>query len=257
MPLTLIKSNPTEQLIAPEGQPVLRVAELFCNTIQGEGVSVGMPATFLRLQGCTLSCKWCDTLEVWRDGNPYTIDQLLDIFSKYPDVLKTMFNGVHSQRLILTGGSPLKQQHQLIQFIYAFRDRFRFDPCIEVENEVTIPVMRRMELFVHQWNNSPKLSNSGMPKAARYKPEIIAETAKFDNSWFKFVIKGYDDWEEIEQDFLKPGLISRSQIILMPEGATREELQSHYDEVVSLCTKESVRFSDRLHITCWDRKTGV
>lgn len=38
------------------------------NTIQGEGVLAGVPATFIRLQGCTVGCPWCDTKYTWMAG---------------------------------------------------------------------------------------------------------------------------------------------------------------------------------------------
>lgn len=37
-----------------------QVNEIF-DSIQGEGVLVGTPATFIRLQGCTVGCHWCDS----------------------------------------------------------------------------------------------------------------------------------------------------------------------------------------------------
>ena len=43
----------------------------------------------------------------------------------------------------------------------------------------------------------------------------------------------------------------------MPEGMTREELQQHYLIVVDMACKHNVRMTDRLHVTIWNKKTGV
>ncbi|MBN7824718.1 7-carboxy-7-deazaguanine synthase QueE [Bowmanella dokdonensis] len=34
-------------------------------TIQGEGAFTGVPAIFIRLQGCPVGCPWCDTKHTW------------------------------------------------------------------------------------------------------------------------------------------------------------------------------------------------
>ena len=111
--------------------------------------------------------------------------------------------------------------------------------------------------LVDQWNNSPKLENSENKKKARYKPEIIKQLSRLHNSWFKFVISEEANWNEIEEDFLKPGLIHRYQIILMPCGETREQLSLTKELAVNIAIREGVRFSGRLHVEIWDKKTGV
>lgn len=252
MPITLIGSNPTFIKEKPNHNDFLNVAELFADTIQGENWT-GTPSTFLRLQGCTLECVWCDTLEVWRYGNPYTFDEIFKLFEDNHVIEKFE----HGQSLILTGGSPLKQQAKIVNFLQAFELKYGFLPTTEIENEVVLRPSLLMEAYVDRWNNSPKLSNSGMKKIARYKPEIIKYMSELSDSWFKFVITSERDWEEIQEDFLKPGLIQRDQIVLMPEGQTREELQQHYQAVVDLACREGVRMCDRLHVTIWNKKTGV
>ena len=79
MPVTLIEQNPAFDKKV-EGDDKLAIAEMFCDTIQGEGVTTGVPGTFMRLQGCTLKCVWCDTLDVWPNGNEYSFDEIFDIF---------------------------------------------------------------------------------------------------------------------------------------------------------------------------------
>lgn len=252
MPLTLIEGLPTEKRSPAGSGAILNIAELFCNTVQGENFS-GIPATFMRVQHCTLSCSWCDTLEVWRKGNPYNVSEILDMFEKN-DMVEKFKNGQH---LILTGGSPLLQQNGLVELIHHFQVRFGFKPYIEVENEVMIMPTWEMQQIVDCWNNSPKLANSGMKEAIRYKTGLLRGMSQLKNSWFKFVVSSEKDWEEIDEYFLKPGLIKKEQLVLMPEGVTREELQAHYEIVVELAVKHNVRMTDRFHVTIWNKKTGV
>jgi organic radical activating enzyme len=237
-----------------DGSSLLTIAECFSDTVQGEGHAIGYPSTFLRMKGCVLNCDWCDSSEVWRYGNQYSVKELLSLWEKN-GVIDGMKRGQH---LVLTGGSPLKQQDGLAELLTTMRVKYGFSPFTEVENECVIKPSVPFMANIDQWNNSPKLSNSGMKESIRYNPEVIKYTAERPNSYFKFVVSDTNkDWKEINDYFLKPGLIKRNQVILMPEGATREQLSPNYNSLVDLCCREGVRLSDRLHITIWNKKVGV
>lgn len=250
MPLTLIEQKPnfTQKI---DGADKLAISEMFANTIQGEGITTGVPSTFIRLQGCTLKCVWCDTLEVWTEGNEYSYDEIFQMFEEN-NLISAYKNGQH---LIFTGGSPLKQQDSITRFILSFRNKYGFKPYIEIENEAVLPPSRTLLDIVDQWNNSPKLANSGMKEKARLKPEIISLLSHEANSWFKFVVSSMEDWDEIKRDYLPH--IKRNQIILMPEGQTQDELSKTRELTVDLAIRENVRYCDREHIVIWDRKTGT
>ena len=202
------------------------------------------------------SHKWvhnCDTLDVWPEGNEYSFDEIFELFESV-DLIERLLRGQH---LILTGGSPLKQQDACVAFIKEFIARYGFKPFIEVENEAVLMPSDEMIDYVDWWNNSPKLANSKMKEAARVKPAVLQRMGDLENSSFKFVVNSRADWEEIENTFITPGYISVDQIILMPEGQNQLELSKTRELVADIAIEQGVRFSDRLHITIWDKKTGV
>lgn len=53
------------------------INEVF-QTLQGEGVFTGVPALFVRLQGCPVGCSWCDTKHTWEKKRARK--SLLEIF---------------------------------------------------------------------------------------------------------------------------------------------------------------------------------
>ena len=233
--------------------PCLNISEFFCDTIQGEGATAGCPASFMRLQGCTLNCSWCDTKAIRDYGNPYTFEELFTLMNEY-NLIDKFRAGQH---LVFTGGSPLLQQGMLTNFIEEFVTRYMFKPFIEVENECTLHPNPDFEPLVDLWNNSPKLETSGNSIFDRYQPEIIHYLANRYNSWFKFVISQKSDWEEIDEYFIRPQLIRRDQVILMPMGRTRKELKAHQMIAVTLAIQNNVRYSSREQIVLWGDKTGV
>ena len=194
--------------------------------------------------------KNCDTLDVWSQGNEYSFTEIFEMFENANLIEKFKYG----QHLVLTGGSPLKQEERLINFLWLFEEKYGFLPYIEIENEAVLEPKGIIE-YIDQWNNSPKLSNSGMKEKVRVKPKVLERLNSIFNSWFKFVISKKEDWDEIEKNYLP--YISKDSIILMPEGQTQEELQKTRAIVADLAIENGVRFTDRLHVTIWNKKTGV
>src|SRR5437763_13398847 len=82
---------------AGAGALTIHVSELFLS-IQGEGPSAGMPAHFLRLQGCSVGCHWCDSKYTWEaaGGRALVIDAAFDELAALG----------HASLLVITGGEP-------------------------------------------------------------------------------------------------------------------------------------------------------
>lgn len=245
-----------------DGSGVINISEMFADTVQGEGINTGCPATFLRVQHCTLDCGWCDTGEVWKKGNPYSVDEIIELMEQKYNNRTLIDRFKQGQHLVLTGGSPMLYQNQFVELVNKIKNKYSFKPYIEIENEATRMPTKEFSEIIDCWNNSPKLENSGMKKSFRNKPEVIKYLVQQPNSWFKFVITDKSDWNEITKEYIKPdnsiyGVIPYSKIILMPEGQTRQQLQQNYDVVVDLCSRYNLRMTDRMHISMWDKKTGV
>ena len=79
-------------------------------SLQGEGTRCGTPAVFLRLAGCNLACKWCDTKHSWGNGILCTEKQVAEALAEY---------ACHS--LVITGGEPLLYDG-IVDFIKKVRD---------------------------------------------------------------------------------------------------------------------------------------
>jgi len=253
MSRSLIKAFSESSAVIKPADDYLDIAEFYYDTIQGEGVYLGQPAAFLRLKGCTLNCVWCDTKEVWRQGNPYTFTELFSLM--FDSGLTEKLHDSH--HLVITGGSPLKQQERLVKFLEAFYMEFGFRPFVEIENECVLMPSSELISNVNCWNNSPKLSGSGMPFKVRYNSLVLGTLGALPNSWFKFVIQGEEDWKEILGYYLQTGLITKDRIILMPEGVTEQEIAQKRRAVIDMAIRYGVRYTTREHIIVWGRKTGI
>jgi len=231
----------------------LRVSEHFYS-IQGEGPTVGVPAIFIRLQGCNLNCgdaggDWvCDTIDVWKNGTAHAINDWQDYFLK--EYQQPLSLGAH---IIITGGEPLLQQTALIDWLSTFKHQ----PFIEVETNGTIIPQPKLSRYINQWNVSPKLSNSGESMSRRLKHDALQWFLMNDRSIFKFVISSDKDIEEIRTlcSIINAWPIRKKY--LMPAADSKIKLETIYPSIIDICKTHGFSLSQRFHLSIWDQTTGV
>lgn len=79
----------------------MKVVEIF-KSIDGEGKRAGLPTTFVRLAGCNLRCRYCDT------SYAFNTSEAKDMYLE--EIIKEVENyGVKS--ITITGGEPLVHPH--------------------------------------------------------------------------------------------------------------------------------------------------
>ena len=206
-------------------------------SLQGEGTRCGTPAVFLRLAGCNLACKWCDTKHSWSNGISCTVEDTAARIAAY-----------HAPALVITGGEPLLQQPALEKLLALLPANV----FVEVETNGTLIPTQTLASRINQWNVSPKLSHAGNSGTEAHNPDALLFFSRLHHAWFKFVVQSEADWPAIAA----LGLPS-DRIILMPCATTRAALEAARLTVVDMCLHHRVRLGDRLHLTLWDNKKGV
>lgn len=95
------------------------------DTIQGEGPFVGMPATFVRLAGCTLQCPLCDT--DYTQGRRWVFTHEL-----FQGILRA-----NKPLVVFTGGEPFRQYAALSNVIHLLMQS-SWRPRIQIETNGTL-----------------------------------------------------------------------------------------------------------------------
>lgn len=236
--------------ILKEDRPLVRqdgflVNEIFYS-IQGEGTSIGLPAIFLRLHVCNLTCEWCDTRYTWDVNHPdydkyqtVGLDAILPRLAQYP-----------CRRLVITGGEPLLHAAAIENLLGQLGEEWQ----IEIETNGTLPgraaIRERCQL-----NVSPKLP-SAKNRVKTVRPSVLEVLKQSRNPWFKFVVADTVDFEAMVRVIDECDL-PQERIIVMPEGQDPDTLAAHALEVVELVKEKGYRLLPRLHVLLYGNRRGV
>jgi len=261
-------------------------------TVQGEGISSGIPSYFVRLGICNLTCgmsraftnmlmkeksledgeifegdlhkegkaTWtCDSTSQWLwRGEDKEFQYLLDRFKEegvYDDILDGL---VH---IIWTGGEPTIAGHQVAinnftEYWMDIEGSLR-NTFYEIETNGTNYIEEELFQNLDQINCSPKLANSGMTAKQRIVPEAINRIMEHQNYQFKFVISTEDDVKELFRDFVEPFHIPLQNVVCMPGLDDAANFEERTQFCLEMAKKYRFRGLTRLHIAAWNKTLNV
>lgn len=156
---------------------MLRITEIF-HSIQGESTHAGRRCAFVRLTGCNLRCRWCDSAYTFTGGEWMSIDDIV-----------ARLDAFDCDLVEVTGGEPLAQPESLDLIRRLCDDGY--EVLIETSGSIDIaPVDRRATIIL-----DVKCPGSGEAEKNRW--ENIADLKANDE--IKFVIADRADYDWARQ----------------------------------------------------------
>ena len=242
----------------------------FAGTIQGEGKLNGIPSIFIRLAGCNLHCNWkteeggispCDTAYASyavKNTQRLPVEEICAVVTR---------NTGNIRHVVLTGGEPFLQAQPRPRIA---RELNHAEPGYHITIEPNATLYdESLAGAIDFFSLSPKLSGSVPPppfdkahKRLRLNPEalnsLILHARKYGKDFqLKFVYSREADTDEIKSLLSQIKGWKNEDILLMPLGATKAELQKNSRNTLAHCIKNGWRYCDRLHVSLFGSQTGV
>jgi 7-carboxy-7-deazaguanine synthase len=158
----------------------MRVTEIF-HSIQGESSHAGRPCVFVRLTGCNLRCRWCDSEYTFTGGEKLSLDDVVARVQSYGCKL-----------VEITGGEPLAQSESFDLITRLLDDGF--EVLIETSGSIDVtPADPRAKLILDiKCPGSGEVSKNRWANLDILRPHdeikfVIADRADYD--WAKDVIR--------------------------------------------------------------------
>ena len=236
-----------------EGLPI---NELFYS-LQGEGTLAGVPSVFVRTSGCNLRCWFCDSYHTsWEPTHAW-----MDLESILEEV-----ESHEADHVVLTGGEPMIHEAS-VDLLEALDDR-GYHTTVETNGTI------HRDAPIDLASISPKLeSSTPTPERApdgtdagewaerherdRIDLEALSRLVEEYEFQLKFVVTDAEDMPEILDllaDLREVAAvpIRDDDVLLMPEGATRDRLAQTRTRVADLAMEYGFRYTPRLHVDLWN-----
>ncbi len=228
----------------------MKIAEIY-RSIQGEGLLTGTESVFIRTSGCNLRCWFCDTpYASWNpDGDDYSVNEIMERVSVWD-----------CRHVVITGGEPM-----LFAEMIPLCNRLRADNYhITIETAGTLYLPVDCDLM----SISPKTTNSA-PDAidyprwhrrhqrTRFAPHVISRLLDDFNCQIKFVVDNESDIQEIDEYIRQFPRIVASDVYLMAQGRSQQELSRVESWLKPLCQQLEYQYCPRKQIEWFGSVKGT
>ena len=208
----------------------LVVTEIF-HSIQGESSFMGLPCVFVRLTGCPLRCRWCDTDYAFQGGTRMTQDEVVGRVASYGCKL-----------VELTGGEPLAQRASL-ELMSRLAD---VGYTVLLETSGALPI-EEVDPRVHRIVD---LKCPDSDEQAKNRLENLPHLTAKDE--VKFVVAGRRDYEWARGMIREHALEGRCRILFSP---VHGELDPKELAAWVLADRLDARFQLQMHKYIWSPET--
>ena len=209
----------------------LKITEIFLS-LQGEAASVGWPTVFVRLTGCPLRCRYCDTAYAFHGGEWRDIADI---------VTEVASHGV--RHVCVTGGEPLSQKRCLV-LLRALCD---------AGHEVSLETSGALDISGVDARVSRVLDikTPGSAEQARNRWENLPLLTARDQ--VKFVLCGREDYEWAREVVATHALDQRCDVLFSP---SKSDLSPRDLADWIVADRLPVRFQMQLHKLLWNDEPG-
>jgi 7-carboxy-7-deazaguanine synthase len=209
----------------------LRITEIFLS-LQGEARDSGRPTVFVRLTGCPLRCRYCDTAYAFHGGSWWTVDDILAEVARH---------GV--RHVCVTGGEPLAQKRCI--GLLARLCEAGFAVSLETSGALDIGAVDPRVSRVLD------LKTPGSGEAARNLWSNLALLTPHDQ--VKFVICDRADYDWARAVLAEHRLHERCEVLFSP---SKDQLDARTLADWIVADRLPVRFQLQLHKLLWNDEPG-
>lgn len=207
----------------------LRITEIF-RSIQGESTHAGRPCSFVRLTGCPMRCRWCDSTYTFTGGERMTITEILQQVRAFQVPL-----------VEVTGGDPLAQKN-VYELIAKLCDE-NFEVLIETGGFFSIEnVDSRAKIIL-----DVKCPASGESERNHWQNLNLIRA---DKDEIKFVVADTNDLRFAEKIIEEYDLKNRALAILISPIFGLQNLPE-FAEWTAARTEKNIRMQLQLHKYIW------
>ncbi len=234
----------------------LPLNELFYS-VQGEGKLTGTPSVFVRTSGCNLRCWFCDSYHTsWEPVYAHcSIETIIEKIQSFDS----------ASHVVLTGGEPLI--HPEAVALLERLNELGYHTTVETNGTIyrdapidLASISPKLKSSTPTEENAPADDVDGWNKkheTERIDMDALGQLVDSYSTQLKFVVTDRTDLEEINELVAQiransTTTIENEDILLMPEGTTREQLADRQQTVAELAIEYGYRYTPRLHVDLWN-----